>query len=766
MENLNEKPKKKKFSLFCCFSINESGKKRKKKYNSHSNISNTNKTNISEQNINIKVKDFSIEEKKNNQNNINIINKPNENKSKTSSFSYINEDTKKLEKIKEKENETIKNINLDEYNNNFKKFHTSDGAIHNKENKEKTVYLKLYTLKANSNIKEKNININIFEKKENNKNYFLDNSEFIDNFINTNKDEVNIENISLDDHKNISINDKINFGESLSIIEKIKQIPHLHNQEIDDTVNIYGNSSFNRTNKMNEIKRKETDKENINYNNELKIIKNFTNYTKIKSKKKEIGDHDAKHKTDSIVLNKENNKDSNINLYLEMNKKNSSICVPNSKIRLNLSKVLKNYIIDNNNDNKSENKKSINVIKNSDNTLQKKSKIIKNCKSFKTINYVKIEKLGKEIDYNNKTGRFSILNFENNKIDINFNYKNIKNLRNIILYNDINKRENNSNDKIDKEKTISNISQNNSNNNKINNNLNINNNDLVINENTNKLNYINKDDYFNDFLNKEKNNFIEEEEKFIIENANSKTEEKEKEKVENNQKKNNNDIITIKNKLEEEKDKIKEAEENIKDFEGEIEDEQDDLDEESRKINDSKSIISNYIVAPLIGIQDIRSYAPSLCSKSEYKDNISNINDLNSNKGGGFIIPPGVGETEIEIMNENGKEFKSFIETPRASGTYNKRFTHKNINYNTTNNNSKYWTSSNKSMTLKMKNICDKINNNSNEIQKLNEKIIKIEEKIRIHEEYNKKYELWIEKEEEETQLLINMINFLNNSRK
>ena len=57
-----------------------------------------------------------------------------------------------------------------------------------------------------------------------------------------------------------------------------------------------------------------------------------------------------------------------------MNKKNSSICVPNSKIRLNLSKVLKNYIIDNNNDNKSENKKSINVIKNSDNTLQKKIK--------------------------------------------------------------------------------------------------------------------------------------------------------------------------------------------------------------------------------------------------------------------------------------------------------------------------------------------------------------------------------------------------------
>ena len=751
MENSNEKPRKKKFSLFCCFSTNEGGKKRKKKYNSHSNASNTNKTNISEQNINIKVKDFSIEEKKSKQNNISIINKPNENKSKISSFSNIN-DTKKLEKIKEKENETIKNINLEEFRN-IKKFHTLDGTIHNKENEDNNLYLKLYSLKANSNNKEKNLYI--FENKEKNKNYFLDNSELIDNYINTNKEEVNIENISLDDNKNISINDKINFGESLSIIEKIKQNPHLNNQEIDDTVNIYGNSSFNRTNKMNEIKIKENEKENINYNNELKIIKNFSNYTKIKSSKNEIDN--MKHKTDSIVLNKENYNDSNINLYLEKNKKNSSICVPNSKVRLNLSKVLKNYIIENNNDNKSENEKNINIIKNIDNTFQKKSKIIKNSKSFKTINYVKMEKLGKEIDYSNKTGTFSILDFENNKIDINFNYKKIRNLRNIIIYNNIEKGENN----VDKEKTISNISQNNSNNNKINNNQNIINNELVTNENTNKLNYINKDDYFSYFSNKENNNF-KEEEKFIIENASSRTEEKAKEKMEDN-----NEITNIKNKLEEEKEKIKEAEENIKDFEVEIEDEQDDLDEESRKINDSKSIISNYIVAPLIGIQDLKSYAPSLYSKSEYKDNISNINDLTSNKGvGGFIIPPGTNETEIEIMNENGKEFKSFIETPRASGTYNKRFTHKNINYNTTNNNIKYCSSSNKSLSQKMKNICDKINNNSNEIQKLNEKIIKIEEKIKIHEEYNKKYELWIEKEEEESQLLINMINFLNNSRK
>ena len=174
------------------------------------------------------------------------------------------------------------------------------------------------------------------------------------------------------------------------------------------------------------------------------------------------------------------------------------------------------------------------------------------------------------------------------------------------------------------------------------------------------------------------------------------------------------------------------------------------------------------MVAPLINIQDIRSYAPSLYSKSEYKDNISNINDLTSNKGLGLFIPPGI-ETEIEIMNENGKELKSFIETPRASGTYNKRFTHKNVNYNTTtttHNNIKYCNSSNKSLNQQMKNIINKINWNTNEIQKINEKIVKIEEKIKNYEENNKKYELWIGKEEEESELLINMLNFLNINRK
>ena len=65
MENSKEKVKKKKFSLFCCFSTNEGGKRRKKKNNSSQNFSGSNKTNISEQNVNIKVKDFSIEQNSN-----------------------------------------------------------------------------------------------------------------------------------------------------------------------------------------------------------------------------------------------------------------------------------------------------------------------------------------------------------------------------------------------------------------------------------------------------------------------------------------------------------------------------------------------------------------------------------------------------------------------------------------------------------------------------------------------------------------------------
>ena len=781
LDKQNEKQKKKKFSLFCCFSSNKSAKKRKEKNNSHNNRSNTNKTNISEQNINIKVNNFSIEDKKfvmKNLNNQNI------NNSKISLNSNKKEDTKKSEKTKEKikEKEKVKIINNDEVNY-LKKSHTLEGIISNKEeNEEKNKILKLSSFNANinnGNKKERYINICPIDKNyEKNKNYFLENSDLIENNLFSNKEEeineikkeninIIIENLSLNSSDNNSINKrKINHNESLAIMEKIKQIPHLNNQD-DDTVNIYGNSSFNRTNKLDEIKIKEKDILNNTFNIELN--KNSIIKITIKKEQKESNNN----RTYSFVFNKENyNNDFNINLNIEKHNKNSSICIDNSKIKLDLSKKIKDNddINDKNNNSLIENKperiKKLNIIKISDKNIGPKNipKKIKNCKSFNLLHYVKIEKLGKKIDYNNKTGSYSILNFENNKIEFNFKYKkksNITYFNNNFINTD---KEENTKIKIDKEKTVSAISHNDFNNN-VNNDYNIINNEMIAIENENNLNYINKEKYFSNFSNKEINN-TKTEEKFIIENADSKSEEQIKEINENKDEKKDQDLNNVKSKLDEEKEKMKEEEENIKDFEGEIEDEQDDLDEISRKINDSKSIISNYIIAPLTGIQDLKSYAPSLCSKSEFKDNISNVNDLNSNKCGGFIIPFGINETEIEIMNENGKEFKSFIETPRASGTYNKRFTHKNINYNNSNGNIKYSNNSSKSMNHKMKSICDKINSNTNEIQKYNEKIILIDEKIKHYEEYNKKYELWIEKEEEESQFLINMLNFLNNQRK
>ena len=185
----------------------------------------------------------------------------------------------------------------------------------------------------------------------------------------------------------------------------------------------------------------------------------------------------------------------------------------------------------------------------------------------------------------------------------------------------------------------------------------------------------------------------------------------------------------------------------------EIEEEYDNDESENKKINDTKSIFSNFMLPPQYPLPDMVSNPIfSVYSKNE----ISNINDIMSNKGN--FIPQNLNtnynETEIEIMNENGKEFTSFIETPRASGVYNKRIEYKNTNYNMNN------TYNFKNMNLNMKKIRDKINNYNKDIQKYKHKINKIDEQIKNYENCNQLYEKWIEKEEEETEYLINMLNF------
>ena len=258
---------------------------------------------------------------------------------------------------------------------------------------------------------------------------------------------------------------------------------------------------------------------------------------------------------------------------------------------------------------------------------------------------------------------------------------------------------------------------------------------IEINQTEHKLNYID-DNYFkikNNNTNSNKNNNDNNTNKNIDNNTNII---KEKNTETNNSKINNNPINTEKEN-EKELTKKDEIENNILDLEGEIEEAS--IDEENKKINDSKSIMSNYIINPLINPKgDIKSGPQSIFSRTdfnfnirEFKENISNFNEIMSNKGS--ILPQNnfnYNETEIEIMNENGKDYSSFIETPRASGVYNKRLKYKNSNYNFNMNNTYNF----KNMNIKMKKIRDKINQNAKEIQKTNEKINKLDEQIKEYQ--------------------------------
>ena len=180
-------------------------------------------------------------------------------------------------------------------------------------------------------------------------------------------------------------------------------------------------------------------------------------------------------------------------------------------------------------------------------------------------------------------------------------------------------------------------------------------------------------------------------------------------------------------------------EEEIDDEDIEIDDEncEDDL-----KIHDTKSIVSSYIFSMpkmMKGINDSMSYAPSLISKSDIQ---SNLMRMNSNKKI-RIIPPNINndDSEVEITNENGEGFKAFIESPHSSYFNNKKDKYKE--------NSQF------------KAVYEKIQKKDKEITKLKDKINHINNLIQSYHNENKKYEKWIEKEENEGEFLRQMLNFL-----
>ena len=161
----------------------------------------------------------------------------------------------------------------------------------------------------------------------------------------------------------------------------------------------------------------------------------------------------------------------------------------------------------------------------------------------------------------------------------------------------------------------------------------------------------------------------------------------------------------------------------------EIEDEVGSIDEFNNS-NDNRSILTSYIFSSVRPTESNKSYASSVYGRSESQDLISNYNELMSNKGM-RIFPVD--------MNNNNKEVEI-----RMDNLYR--------------NSKNYFLAMQMNQMKKLKEkIADKekiINNNYNSIEKLKNKMEKMEEEGR-------QYERWIEKEEEENENLVYLLNFL-----
>ena len=161
----------------------------------------------------------------------------------------------------------------------------------------------------------------------------------------------------------------------------------------------------------------------------------------------------------------------------------------------------------------------------------------------------------------------------------------------------------------------------------------------------------------------------------------------------------------------------------------EIDDEVGSIDEFNNS-NDNRSILTSYVFSSVRPTESNKSYASSVYGHSESQDLISNYNEIMSNKGM-RIFPV--------YMNNNNKEVEI-----RMDNLYK--------------NSKNYFLSMQMNQIKKLKDkITDKekiINNNYSSIEKLKNKMEKMEEEGR-------QYERWIEKEEEENENLVYLLNFL-----
>ena len=720
MEN-SEKKKKKKFSLFCCFSTNDGSRRKKKKERLQSFTGN--KTNISDQNASIKLNEFAYEE---------------------------NQQKFKNEKI-----EVNKIIQKDDTNRDIKTYIKNNNIIKNEKNNNNKKSL------LNKTTEDNNLNMKLSIINSNNKNMTIIENKDI---LNLYKIKINITNITsvkeeINNNRNkiISNKEEINKKEKESnFISDIGEISYEEKNE-NITINPIPIKRYQKNNLddnkyiNNKIMKKINTKINGYFQQNINVYNNNDNYLskikeKDKKKQKDKNKNDLLLKPNLISNNNLHHKNNNKNTFTSITNVTYPNKVTNNKIKLNIStlnnKINKQkYTYLNNNPikkNKSYTIYNTNIL----NCFPYELKNLKTIRSAKLlIQKVKLENI--ELLFNTK----KLISKNHIKVNLKFKTQNDDSKNNI--FNDDEEIKKFIPESIRKNnKTIFKKKLNKLPLTKIGKKL------LSINENNS---FINNPKNVDKFYNKYdmKDNSPENENINKLQNISKLKEQIDgSQLIENNNSIINKSIINKKSKEEDKKD-----EEDIKDLDIET-------DQDNKLINDDmKSIISNNI---FFNNQGIYSYAPSLCSKSELKDNnISNLQDL-TNSRLKYNTPIDLNETEIEIMNENEKMIKSFLVTPRTMNYPKKRLTHKNFIYNSGNKSpNNCYNIYNRSMTTcKLKNIYDKINYNCREIEKMNEKISELDKKIKIYEEYDKNYKLWIEKEETETEYLTNILNYIYSNNK
>ena len=165
----------------------------------------------------------------------------------------------------------------------------------------------------------------------------------------------------------------------------------------------------------------------------------------------------------------------------------------------------------------------------------------------------------------------------------------------------------------------------------------------------------------------------------------------------------------------------------------EIEDEVGSIDE-FNNANDNRSILSSYVFSSVRPTESNKSFASSIYGRSDSQELVSNYNELMSNKGMGIIPVELKNNKEVEIRMDNlHRNSKNYFISMRMNEIKRKK---------------------------------EKINEKEKLIKNNYDNIDKMKKKIEIMDNEERQYQRWIEKEEEENENLIYLLNFLMNVNK